>query len=55
MRVVGPLAGAAVAFITAVGAIPGMVLLSRRDLRPFGYYRVAAACVTNGLVGAGIL
>lgn len=53
---VGPLAGAAVAFVTAVGAIRGMVgLLSRRDLRPFGYYRLAAAAATAGLIAVGML
>lgn len=53
---VGPLVGAAVAFVTAAGAIRAMVgLLSRRDLRPFGYYRIAAAAATTGLIAAGIL
>jgi undecaprenyl-diphosphatase len=52
----GPLVGAAVAFVTAVAAIRGMVgLLSRRDLRPFGYYRIGAAATTAGLIAAGIL
>jgi len=52
----GPLVGAAVAFVTAVVAIRGMVgLLNRRDLRPFGYYRIGAAATTAGLIAAGIL
>lgn len=52
----GPAAGAAVAFITAVAAIRGMVSwLSRRDLAPFGYYRIGAAATTAGLIAAGVL
>jgi hypothetical protein len=30
-------------------------LLNRRDLRPFGYYRIGAAATTAGLIAAGIL
>lgn len=53
---VGPVTGALVAFACAAAAIRGFVVyLSHRDLRPFGWYRVAAAAATGTLMAAGIL
>lgn len=53
---VGPLTGTAVAFATAALAIRGLVaFLTHRDLRPFGYYRIAAAGATAALIATGVL
>lgn len=50
----GPVIGVVVAFVSAAAAIRWLIdFLSRQDLRPFGYYRIAIGALTGLFVLTG--
>ncbi len=54
--VTAPVLGGAVAFVTAVASVRWMTTyLRRHSLRAFGWYRLALAAVTAGLLAAGAI